>query len=86
MNPGQEVLRFTLREHCFLGSILWNVSLGMAVPRGVLHKDSQEIRSTGKVFGAQHLLSFPGYVTFQFPVTDNLWIDARETLRNTASN
>lgn len=79
MNPGQEALRFTLREHCFLGSILWNVSLGMIVPRGVLHKDSQGTRSTGKVFGAQHLLSFLGYITFRFPVTDNLWTDPRET-------
>lgn len=67
MNSGQQALRFTLREHCFLGSILWNVSLGMAVPRGVLHKDSQGTRSTGKFFGAQHLLSFRGYATLLVP-------------------
>lgn len=68
MNPGQEAFRFTLREHCSLGSILWNVSLGMAVPCGVLHKDSQGTKkNTGKVFGAQHLLCFCGCATLPVP-------------------
>lgn len=66
MNPGQALL-FTLREHCFLGSIVCDISHGMAVPHRVFHKDSRGTKSTGQVFGAQHLLSFLGYVTLLVP-------------------